>query len=73
MSYRSSFVCKYGALTPDELALAQANFVAYDVDCDGVISRSDFHTAMIKHDSSWALKAKELDTMYAGVDVSILP
>ena len=69
-SYGTGYVCEHGTLSPDELALAQANFVAYDVDGDGVISRSDFHTAMIRHDSHWATRIKELDVMYTGVDVS---
>ena len=65
-----SFSCRYGVLTPDEVQLARANFVEFDVDRDGVISRMDFHMAMARHSPAWAAPAKrgQLDAMYAAVD-----
>ena len=65
--------CEYGSLSAEELALAHANFVAYDVDGDGVISREDFRAAMVRHSPEWAApeKATELELMYQAVDVRL--
>ena len=65
-----SFSCRYGVLTPDEVQLARANFVEFDVDRDGGLSRMDFHMAMARHSPAWAAPAKrgQLDAMYAAVD-----
>ena len=66
-----SFVCKLGALSSDELELARLNFLKFDVDCDGVITRTDFGRAMRVYDSSWAKEDAEpvLDSLFAAVDM----
>eukprot|EP00966_Prymnesium_polylepis_P114637 2649179-Prymnesium_polylepis.1 len=65
------YTCEHGTLTIEEYQLACANFVVYDVDGDGTISREDFKQAMIKHSAQWADpdKAEQLEQMFAGVDV----
>ena len=65
------YTCEHGTLTIEEYQLACANFVVYDVDGDGTISREDFKQAMIKHSAQWADpdKAEQLERMFTGVDV----
>ena len=66
-----TFSCSLGSLTPEEVALARVNFHKFDVDGDGMISRTDFGAAMSRHDPSWRDESRraQLDAMYAAVDL----
>lgn len=64
------FKCPEGELSELEVAAARRNFQAYDLDCDGVISREDFHAAMTKYKDQLGHRTPaELDEMYASVDI----
>ena len=66
-----SFVCKCGSLSPEELELARQNFLKFDVDGDGVISRADFGQAMGVYDSSWTEESGKLllDSLFAAANI----
>jgi hypothetical protein len=66
------FVCSQGTLCKEDVDLSMRNFVAYDVDGDGVISRADFRAAMVAHDPTWSKpeKSADLERLFRSVDTA---
>ena len=65
------FASPEGKLNQRQVVMAMKQFDAWDVDRDGVVSFTDFVTAMSRHDPSLAHPSKrpQLEGMYATVDV----
>ena len=66
------FASPEGKLNQRQVVMAMKQFDQWDVDRDGVVSFTDFVTAMSRHDPSLAHPSKrpQLEGMYATVDVS---
>ena len=65
------FVCPQGRLSKRDVDGAMAQFSAFDVDGDGVVSWEDFTHAMTRHDPSLGHPSRraQLEAMFKAVDV----
>lgn len=65
------FVCPQGKLSKRDVDGAMAQFSAFDIDGDGVVSWEDFHFAMTRHDPSLGHPSRriQLEAMFKAVDV----
>lgn len=66
------FASPEGKLNQRQVAKAMQQFDQWDIDRDGLVSFTDFATAMSRHDPSLADPSKQarLEGMYATVDIS---